>query len=54
MSLFSTPKRRRTPAAVLRSLEAKINKKARAQAKRKNKASIRTKIDAARKKLRGY
>jgi len=54
MGLFSTPKKRRSTAAVLRSLEAKYRKKMRAQAKRKKKASERAKIDTLRKKLRGY
>ena len=50
----SEPKKRKTPGAVLRKLETRLNKRAKIAAKKKEKASIQTKIAAARKKLRGY
>jgi len=49
-----SPKRRKTPAAVLRSLQGKLNKKKRKEDKKRNDAKIRTAIDSTRKKLRGY
>jgi len=54
MGWFDEPKRKRTPRQVLASLEAKMRKKKRALDKKKAKATTRNRIEAARKKLRGY
>jgi len=45
---------RRSPAVTLRKLEAKLKRKAVKAAKIKAKAAIKSKIEQARKKLRGY
>ena len=55
MGLFGPePRKRRTKRQILNGLNARLNKKARAQKKRSDKAKLQTQIDAARKKLRGY
>jgi len=56
MSLLfpSTRKRRRTPRAILTSLNAKIKKKQRKIDKKREKIKIQNAIESARKKLRGY
>jgi hypothetical protein len=54
MGLFSKPKKRRSPQAILNALNRKLEKKAARAAKVKNKATVRAQIAAARKKLRGY
>lgn len=45
---------KRSPAAILRKLEGQIRRKAAKAAKIKAKQAIKNKIQAARKKLKGY
>jgi len=54
MGFFSTPKKRRSPRAVLNALERKLAKRQAKLAKKKAKEDLKRKIADARKKLRGY
>jgi len=55
MGIFGgPPKRRSTPRAVLNKLNRRIAKRQKAEAKRRDKSKVRSQIEAARKKLRGY
>jgi len=48
-----SPMAKRSPAAILRKLEARLRKKQRAIDKKRAKEAVRKKIEAARKKLYG-
>jgi hypothetical protein len=51
MNLFGTPKRRKSPKAVLNALNRKLDKKRKKEKKRQEKEQIRKKIEAARAAL---
>jgi len=55
MGIFSSaPKKRSSDRAVLNKLNRRLEKRKKAEAKKKEKARVRTQIVVVRKKLRGY